>query len=59
MLKGNFEEEKCRLIIKELKDNDLELQKQHQGMDNFRKYLEENPKITDFLFEKYKKLIPS
>jgi RecA/RadA recombinase len=46
-------------IIKELKDNDLELQKQHQGMDNFRKYLEENPKITDFLFEKYKKLIPS
>jgi len=46
-------------MIKELKDNDLELQKQHQGMDNFRKYLEENPKITDYLFEKYKKLIPS
>ena len=46
-------------IIKELKDNDLDLQKQHQGMDNFRKYLEENPKITDFLFEKYKKLIPA
>jgi RecA/RadA recombinase len=46
-------------IIKELKENDLDLQKQHQGMDNFRKYLEENTKITDFLFEKYKKLIPS
>jgi RecA/RadA recombinase len=44
-------------IVEELKENGLELQKQHQGMDNFRKYLEENVKITDFLFEKYKKLI--
>lgn len=46
-------------IIKELKDNDLDLQKQHQGMDNFRKYLEDNPKITEYLFDKYKKLIPA
>jgi RecA/RadA recombinase len=46
-------------LIKELKDAGLELSKQHQGMDNFRKYLEENPKITDYLFDKYKKLIPS
>ena len=44
-------------IVEELKESGLELQKQHQGMDNFRKYLEENVKITDFLFEKYKKLI--
>jgi len=46
-------------LIKELKNADLELTKQHQGMDNFRKYLEENPKITEYLFDKYKKLIPS
>lgn len=46
-------------LIKELKDAGLELSKQHQGMDNFRKYLEDNPKITEYLFDKYKKLIPA
>jgi len=29
-------------LLKELKENDLEMDKQHQGIDNLRKYLEEN-----------------
>lgn len=41
-------------LIKELKENNLEIEKQHQGMDNFRKSLEENTKVTNFLFHKFK-----
>ena len=41
-------------LIKELKDNELEIEKQHQGVDNLRKYLEENQPITQFLFKKFK-----
>jgi RecA/RadA recombinase len=44
-------------IIKELKDNNLEINKQHQGIDNFRKYLEENSSITNYLFEKFKSVL--
>ena len=40
-------------IIKELKENKLEIEKQHQGMDNFRKYLEQNPKIGSYLYCKF------
>lgn len=41
-------------LIKELKDNDIEMDKQHQGEANFVSYLESNPKITTYLFEKFR-----
>jgi RecA/RadA recombinase len=41
-------------LLKELKDNNLEMDKQHQGVDNLRKYLEENQSITQYLFNKFK-----
>lgn len=41
-------------IISELKTKDLDLKKQHQGLDNLRIYLEENPKITNYFVEKFK-----
>ncbi len=44
-------------IIKELKDNKLEIEKQHQGIDNFRKYLEDNKPISDYLFDKFKSVL--
>lgn len=44
-------------IIKELKEKGLEIEKQHQGMDNFRKYLEENKPITDYFFNKFKSVL--
>ena len=44
-------------LIKELTNIDLELQKQHQGEERFCKYLEENPKITKYLFDKFKNVL--
>ena len=44
-------------LIQELKDNSLELEKQHQGVDNLRKYLEENEPITEYLFKKFKAVL--
>lgn len=44
-------------LIKELKDNNLSIEKQHNGMDHFRVYLESNPKITDYLFNKFIKAL--
>lgn len=44
-------------LIKEAKENKLELEKQHQGIENFRKYLEENIKLTEFLFQKFKNVL--
>lgn len=44
-------------LIEELKKVEMEIDKQHQGMDNFRMYLESNPKITQYLFEKFKKVL--
>lgn len=40
-------------IVKELADNGLELPKQHQGETNLKNFLEENPKITQYLFNKF------
>jgi len=40
------------LLINELKEKGLEMQPKHQGSENFCTYLEENPKITDYLFNK-------
>jgi len=40
-------------IIDELKKQDIELKKQHQGIDNLRVYLEENQKIVDYFYNKF------
>ena len=44
-------------LIKELKEEGLEMEGKHQGLDNFRKYLEEKHKIRDYLFNKFKKAL--
>ena len=44
-------------IIKELKEANLEIVAKHQGADNFRKYLEDNVEICDFLFNKFRKAL--
>ncbi len=41
-------------LIAEVAKKELKLEKQHQGMDNFRKYLEENKDICNYLFNKFK-----
>ena len=41
-------------LIKELKEAGLEMDSKHQGMDNFRKYLEKEQEICDYLFTKLK-----
>jgi RecA/RadA recombinase len=40
-------------IIAELKTQNLELKKQHQGIDNLRSYLEENKPIVDYFYDKF------
>jgi RecA/RadA recombinase len=40
-------------IIEELKKVNLELKKQHQGIDNLRSYLEENKPIVDYFYNKF------
>lgn len=40
-------------IIEELKKSNIELKKQHQGIDNLRSYLEENRQITDYFYKKF------
>lgn len=40
-------------IIDELKKSNIELKKQHQGVDNLRLYLEENKSITDYFYNKF------
>jgi len=40
-------------IINELKEQNLELKKQHQGIDNLRSYLEENRPIVDYFYNKF------
>ena len=44
-------------LIEELKKEGLEIEGKHQGLDNFRKYLEEKHKIRDYLFNKFKKAL--
>ena len=41
-------------LIEELKQNNIEIPKQHQGRDNFRKWLEENAEACKYLFNKLK-----
>ena len=40
-------------IIEDLKKENIELKKQHQGVDNLRLYLEENPAIVDYFYNKF------
>jgi len=40
-------------IIEELKKSNLELKKQHQGIDNLRSYLEDNKPIVDYFYNKF------
>jgi hypothetical protein len=39
------------------KETNLEFKKQHQGMDNLRKYFEENPMIGKYLFNKFREVL--
>jgi len=40
-------------LINELKEKNLELKKQHQGIDNLRVYLEDNKPIVDYFYSKF------
>ena len=45
-------------IIEEVKENTgLEFKKQHQGMDNLRKFFEENKEIGKYLFNKFRDVL--
>ena len=45
-------------IIEEVKEKvNLELKKQHQGIDNLRKYFEENEEIGKYLFKKFRNVL--
>ena len=45
-------------VIEEVKTKTkLEFKKQHQGMDNFRKYFEENKEIGKYLFRKFRDVL--
>ena len=46
-------------IIDELKKSNIELKKQHQGIDNLRLYLEENKEITEYFYNKFIKTLAS
>ena len=45
------------LIEEVKKETKLELKKQHQGMDNLRKYFEENKDIGKYLFNKFRDVL--
>ena len=45
------------LVEEVLKETNLELKKQHQGMDNLRKYFEENKDIGKYLFKKFREVL--
>ncbi len=44
-------------IIKELKDNNIELEESLQGINGVRKYLEENPNITEYFYKKFRAMV--
>ena len=45
-------------VVEEIQEKTgLELKKQHQGMDNLRKYFEENEDIGKFLFKKFRETL--
>ena len=39
------------------KETGLEFKKQHQGMDNLRKYFEDNVEIGKYLFRKFREAL--
>jgi len=41
-------------VITEVESSGLKIEKQHQGIDNFRMYLESNPDLCKFFFNKFK-----
>tara|TARA_Y100000310_G_C20563608_1_gene754331 strand:+ start:142 stop:1239 length:1098 start_codon:yes stop_codon:yes gene_type:complete len=45
------------LVEEVKKETKLELKKQHQGMDNLRKYFEENKEIGKYLFKKFREVL--
>ena len=45
------------LIEEVKKETDLDLDKQHQGLDNLRKYFEENKEIGKYLFFKFRDVL--
>ena len=45
-------------IINEVKkEGSLEMKKQHQGMDNFSKYFEEEKEIGKYMFNKFREAL--
>lgn len=44
-------------LIEELKKNKIEIVDKIQGEDNFRIYLEENPSLTEYLYNRFKKAL--
>jgi len=46
-------------VIEELKKSNIELKKQHQGIDNLRLYLEDNKQITEYFYDKFIKTLAS
>jgi hypothetical protein len=51
------EEIESKLNKKSKKETSEEMPKQIQGIDRLRKLLEENKKITEYLFKKFKKVL--
>jgi RecA/RadA recombinase len=43
----------CDELIKELEEVKLEMPKQHQGQENLKTFLEDNPKMTKYIFDKF------
>ena len=41
----------------EIRKEGLEIEAKHQGLENFRKYLEEAHEVRDYLFNKFKKAL--
>ena len=44
-------------LVEEIRKEGLEIEAKHQGLDNFRKYLEEAHEVRDYLFNKFKKAL--
>ena len=41
-------------VVEELKSQNIDVEQKHQGKDNFVKYLEKNPDVANFLFNKFR-----
>jgi RecA/RadA recombinase len=44
-------------LIEEAKSSGITIEPQHQGIDNLRKYLEDNQNITEYLFNRFKEVL--